>query len=97
MFGIQITIIKNNWLCFRFAIRLWHKGWEHIWLSVVNFSAKSLKLLEIRFQAPATDAMETDCDTEKSENLGSEYIVEAIVKKKLLFKARPKPIIVVKK
>ena len=36
------------------------------------------------------------CDSEKSENIGSEYIVEAIIKKKLLFKARPKPIIVVK-
>jgi hypothetical protein len=36
--------------------------------------------------------METD-----SKNVDSEYLVEAIIRKKLLFKARPKPIIVVKK
>ena len=38
--------------------------------------------------------METDLDP---KNVGTEYLVEAIVRKKLLFKARPKPIIVVKK
>jgi hypothetical protein len=38
--------------------------------------------------------METDSD---SKNVDSEYLVEAIIRKKLLFKARPKPIIVVKK
>ena len=38
--------------------------------------------------------MEVDVDP---KNVSSEYLVEAVVRKKLLFKARPKPIIVVKK
>jgi hypothetical protein len=38
--------------------------------------------------------METDATDKK---IGTEYFVEAVVRKKLLFKARPKPIIVVKK
>ncbi len=37
--------------------------------------------------------MDMDGDHSSQKKIESEYLVEAIVRKKLLFKARPKPII----